>query len=354
MLELVLEALARAADPLKPWSATMTSESTIDDLIGPLDLTPIIEQSGGPYNHRRTVEGLLHADVVWLREGLSAPPRTLASVRDIMESKVFANGDQQVPSSVKAWLLDTNIEPRELMEMGDEFRALTERFPLQVSVNLSPSVQNLKSAYYSAQFERQLPHGPSMEEFRTMQAACKVVSVGEDSLSHAATLMANAAKAHGFVLNPRIFQKGVRLMQASATIHGRGHTTSEDLAALVFVPGGEVLEEELGTNIQRAQIHSAANKRLSDAASLYDEWRRLHREAKSGNFIAQSMLQTTLEHLKVKVAGLPRLPDEAVADRDRLLDRLREQMKLQSHTTQRLLQLKPEYADFVAKVDALY
>jgi MoxR-like ATPase len=355
MIDEILKTLARVTeDPLKTWSATLTSASTVDDLVGPLDIGPIVEAKGGPYNHRRTEEGLLHSDVVWLREGLSAPPPTLAALRDIMESKIFANGDQQVPSSVRAWLMDTNIEPSELSAMGEEYRALTERFPIQVHVNQSPTTANLVRSYHRS---RTAPPATPVKGFSktTMiraQEKLEDIDVPASILEGSAQLMTTAAKNGGFVVNPRLHQKGVRLMRASAMIHGRGHVTSDDYAALIFVPGGDVLEPDMADRVRSAAVHSRARSLLDTGHLLVNEIVEMWTTAKAG-FISKQQVNVCLDELHLEVQKFTKIPDVMVADRDELLERIRSLRVEYASGVRDLLQMTPAQKVFLGRIHQL-
>ncbi len=348
MLEAVLAAMDRAEPVAKSWQATMTSESVVDDLVGPIDPGPVIEATGGPYNRRRTEEGLLHSHVVWLREGLSAPPPTLAALRDIMESQVFANGDQMVPSEVLAWFLDTNIEPQSLSALGEEYRALTERFPIQVSVSLSPSVDNLLHAFSASTQTVRPVIGYSLENLRATRELVDAVTTDSAILRAAAQMMTNAASTSGFELNPRIYQKGVRLMKASAVINGRSTLWRDDLLALVFVPGGDVLEADFAELVARAQARENAAASLSKYDTALEELQALYEGTKS--VIGCNQVEFLANEISAHLRNVTSIPDDLVPRLDGLRNNAGTRATLALSRRDSLLRLTPGQLEILDKL----
>jgi MoxR-like ATPase len=69
-----------------------------------------------------------------LEEMFDAPPRVLMALKDILTSKKFRNGAQQVNIATSIVMAATNWSPTEIAKSGQSIAALVERFPLQLEV----------------------------------------------------------------------------------------------------------------------------------------------------------------------------------------------------------------------------
>jgi len=120
------EAFFKAIDE-KPFIQSLGQGSTIESLLGGLKMKEFQDHGAIEYNIERS---FMSHEYVILEEGLDAPTAVLEQLKDILTSKQFRNGNQQVPIKTKCIVVCTNRSREEIAE-DDSIKALMERFPLE-------------------------------------------------------------------------------------------------------------------------------------------------------------------------------------------------------------------------------
>lgn len=179
-------------------------------------------------------------------EIFDAPASVLLALKDTLTAKNLRKGSQTFAMATKVVVAITNKDPGEISELGPAAHALIERFPLQLKVEWS----SYGSADYLKLFRKVGPH------------------LGGAGLNGTEGVLAELfakASAGGEVVSPRTAIHGLGVVKAAAALRSGGLVEKEDLADLRFVPGLEVLAENIRQELDAAFERAAAEGLLAAA-----------------------------------------------------------------------------------------
>ncbi len=170
--------------------------------------------------------------VAVFEEVFDAPRPVLLSLKDVLTRKIFMNGAQRVPLDTEVVIGCTNRDPREFS--GDEtaYKALLERFPLQLQVTWDA----YDDGAYTKLYEKVLP-----PDLHHRQHFIRVL----------ANLM-SALSEPPYAVSPRTAVDAAFGVIANAPTMGRTATTAEDFLAILLVQGFENYTKDLNPQIRKA------------------------------------------------------------------------------------------------------
>lgn len=227
----------------------MSRFSTPDEIFGPVSISRLKHDD----LYERNTQGFMPtADVVFLDEIWKAGPAILNTLLTIINEKTFRNGSQEVSVPLKLLIGASN----ELPAQGEGLEALWDRFLVRI---VSGCVRNEENFYRIILGESEpaspVPLQPiTPQEYLQWQTQIAQMPVGRDVLQvithirkHITALQMpdedeTAGRRHNIYVSDRRWQHIMRLLRASAFIHGRQQVERADLLVLVYCLWNEVIE----------------------------------------------------------------------------------------------------------------
>jgi hypothetical protein len=188
----------------------------------------------------------LNHRIAVFEELFDAPASVLLALKDTLTAGELRNGAQRFKMKTEVVIVLTNREPNEISELGAAAHALTERFPLQLSLRW----KNYSAGSYLAMFEKVSSRlgGPVMNGFKAILAQ----------------VVARATEGGNFV-SPRTAMHAYQVCQAAAALRGGTSVSQEDLTDLRFVAGLEELGETMEADLKAAMEKAEAEKAFAQA-----------------------------------------------------------------------------------------
>jgi hypothetical protein len=194
-------------------------------------------------------------------EIFDGPPVVLTALKDTLTSGFLRKGAQIFRMETRLIIGLTNKDPRSLAEMGPEFEALIQRFPLQLEVKW-PSYT---AADYLRMFEK-------VERF-----------LGGARMNGNLPLLAEVIAKAGegqTPISPRTAVHALGLVKrGAAEIRGAEFVERQDLLDLQFLPGMEVFARTLQAELDKAAQRAAAESRLNEAEVRFKELKAQYDDA---------------------------------------------------------------------------
>lgn len=230
---MVARRLKKAFVDAQAFEYLMSRFSTPDEIFGPISISRLKEMD----KYERTVDGYLpKADVVFLDEIWKAGPAIQNTLLTVINEKVFRNGDTEMKLPLKLLVAASN----ELPTQGEGLEALWDRFLIRV---ISTCVKQEDTFYKMLLDESDEDNDTtgewqiSNEEYVQWQKEISLVDVPREVLlciteirQHLAKVELEDSQAHRHVyVSDRRWKNIIRLLKASAFIHGRGTVAIIDL-----------------------------------------------------------------------------------------------------------------------------
>jgi|AGTN01.1.fsa_nt_gi hypothetical protein len=225
---------------------------TEERLYGGVDLKALEEEHVLQFNAEHS---FLMARWVVFEEMLDMPDAAALSLRDTLTAKELRNGRQRETMRTESIFALTNREPREKAGLDPSYKALLERFPLQIRVGWS----SYTGKDYLRLFEKvrnwtrvpELAAGalmPALEETRELFYR---VTIDDECAETLANLLAKAG-SKGSPISPRTAIYATEIVRASAAMRGSQEVTPEDFIDLVFLPDVSLVDD-IRVELQRAR-----------------------------------------------------------------------------------------------------
>jgi MoxR-like ATPase len=220
--------------PLDDFVLSCGEGMTEERLFGGIDLRALEEEHIIQYHTERSF--LVRRWAV-LEEGLDMPDAAALSLRDTLSAKYLRNGNQVVPMQTEVVFLLTNREPKEKAGLDASYKALLERFPLQIRVAWD--------TYTSDEYLKLIDRVETRDG-----ADSYLMSLADDlrqtrdlysqvKLANFKPVLADLLESAGSIgepVSPRCAIAAAELVRAAAALRGSAIVEAEDLLAARFLP----------------------------------------------------------------------------------------------------------------------
>ncbi len=214
--------------------------STPEEIFGPVSLRKLKEED----RYERNVEGYLpSAHVAFLDELWKASPAIHNTLLTIINEKVFRNGTQEIKVPLQLLIAASN----ELPPKGEGLEALWDRFLIRISMTNIQSDEAFEKMILQTFDPYQDPVPPSLkisleqlqqwrQQLKTIEVPSAIIriihnirqQINEYNQQH-------AKKAHRIYISDRRWQKIIKVLRASAFIHGRQEVNTEDCLIMPYM-----------------------------------------------------------------------------------------------------------------------
>ena len=219
----------------------MSRFSTPDEIFGPVSISRLKAEDV----YERNLQGFMPtADIVFLDEIWKAGPAILNTLLTIINEKVFRNGTSDLRVPLKLLIGASNELPAD----GEGLEALWDRFLVRI---VSHCVEKEENFYrilledVEEQTSGTLEDSLTPQEYAEIQQALPSIGVGEDVLKSISFIRKNLGglrlvdedatqRVHRIYVSDRRWKHIVRLLRASAYVHGRSSVQLPDLLPLVY------------------------------------------------------------------------------------------------------------------------
>jgi len=227
---LVARRLKGAFKDARAFEYLMGRFSTPEEIFGPLSIAGLRDRD---VFERKTAGYLPEADVAFLDEIWRSSPPIQNSLLTILNEKVFRNGGTELRVPLKLLVAASNGLP----EAEENAEAFWDRFILRLEVG-PVSSEEAFAALVSSGSVMVLPDDTAKTrddrldaaEWLTIQTQLDSISLPDEVLGALTGL--RAAMANGPYVSDRRWKKAVRVLRASAFLHGRDRVDSLDLGLL--------------------------------------------------------------------------------------------------------------------------
>jgi MoxR-like ATPase len=237
----VLQAVFDAINGVEPFVQSLHQGTTVDDLYGGIDMASLNEVIR--YN---TDNSFLGHRAVFFEEGLSAPPRAIASLRDTLTAGALRNGTQRVPLTTSFIAIPTNHDPRMLADGDPALLAFLERFPITLMVQWRSYDADAFTQMFEADGANDETPRVTWDDIETLRKQTENVQVDDAARAMLGYILAGVHA--DLFISPRMAKLALRLVKAAAAINGRDYIVTKDFEAMLFLSGFntvEVLTREL-------------------------------------------------------------------------------------------------------------
>lgn len=238
----------------KSFEYLMSRFSTPDEIFGPVSISSLKASD----TYERNVEGFMPtADVVFLDEIWKAGPAILNTLLTIINEKTFRNGSKELHVPLKLFIGASNELPAE----GEGLEALWDRFLIRI---VSQCVSNEENFYKIIDSESsgennldlKIANPISAKEYASWQKKIKEIKLSPDVYTTLTEIRKrlksvrltdteeSANRIHNVYVSDRRWQHIVRLLKASAFVHGRKQVEVFDLPILTYCLWNEPEEIE--------------------------------------------------------------------------------------------------------------
>ena len=184
------------------------------------------------------------------------PDPAVLSLRDTLTRKMLRNGKQLVPLKTESIFILTNEEPKKKSTLGDSYKALLERFPIQMRVAwTSYTEQDYVDLLDTVGHRKQsFKPGCLAESLKTAQQKADSTDISDARfvLSH----VLQVAGKIGESISPRTAVMAEQIIKAAVAMRGGTRVETQDLLMLRFLPSLALidLEKEIKIAIDREQV----------------------------------------------------------------------------------------------------
>ena len=247
----------------------MSRFSTPDEIFGPVSISRLKESD----TYERVVDGYLPtADVVFLDEIWKAGPAIQNTLLTVINEKLFRNGNTEIKLPLKLLVAASN----ELPVQGEGLDALWDRFLIRV---ISTCVKR-EETFYQMLLDEEVEENDGVgkwqitdEEYRLWQEEIVRVTVPMTILACITEIRQGLGKVEvqgsevhrNVYVSDRRWKNIVRLLKASAFVHGRTEVTLPDLLPVYHCLWSEPDER---TDIRQIVIRSLFASYVKEISSI--------------------------------------------------------------------------------------
>jgi MoxR-like ATPase len=206
---------------------------TEERLFGGVDLKALDKDQVLQFDTGRS---FLAARFAVFEEGLDMPDSAIMSLRDTLTRKALRNGKQFVPLQTETLFILTNCEPKQKSTLGASYKALLERFPLQLRVDWDSHEPDDYLTMLKAVRNRSAEHEPGSLAKSLRQAQQRFGGIDVDSVSRVLTHLLAKAGQSGDPVSPRTAVMAEEIVTAAVAMRGGSKAETRDLLALRFLP----------------------------------------------------------------------------------------------------------------------
>lgn len=211
---------------------TWSVDTSVVDTLGGLSPEHVQKYQ---FNRPAVERSWITKDIAVIEEGFDASPRVLASLKDLLISRRWRLGDEEVPMRTRSVVVLTNEEPERLSKISPSIAALMERFPVVANV-VWPTYNSKAFGYMFKATAGQNGRVPQAFKTEIRFPGWDVISSEDTPETSAAVLSLlceylGLAVGLGATVSPRAAMYARDLMEANAKIEGR-NTDEYDLLVL--------------------------------------------------------------------------------------------------------------------------
>jgi MoxR-like ATPase len=231
----------------EPFVKSFGQGTTPEDLFGNIDFKKLRDEID-PAMEYDTSRSFMASKIAVFEEMFDAPARLLMSLKDILTSKQFRNGAQQVRSATSIVMAATNWSPTEIAKGGQSIAALVERFPIQLEVKWDSYTEDDFFELFSTE---EPEHKPSISwaELELMQKLTREVQIDTMVLRVLAYVCQELCD-DGVTISPRSAKMALRMVAAAAVINNRDTAIADDIIAIQYLPGCQDKRQQIFMLIQ--------------------------------------------------------------------------------------------------------
>lgn len=288
---MVARRLKEAFAGARSFEYLMSRFSTPDEIFGPVSINRLKESD----KYERCIEGYLPtSDVVFLDEIWKAGPAIQNALLTAINEKLFRNGDKEIRLPMKLLIAASN----ELPAQGEGLEALWDRFLIRLTCSCVKDEKVFFQMLLDEESEEtgniDLSLKITSDEYKEWQKAISKVELSQDVLTCIAYIRKHlgAVRVEGeehlrkIYISDRRWKHIVRLLKASAFVHGREYVSVTDLLPIAHCLWNEP-EEQQGAKeiVVRSLFDSiqeeltalnraiAADLRIVNVRSALKEWK---------------------------------------------------------------------------------
>lgn len=266
---MVARRLKKAFANARAFEYLMSRFSTPDEIFGPVSISRLKDSD----RYERAVEGYLPtADVVFLDEIWKAGPAIQNTLLTVINEKLFRNGDKELKLPLKLLVAASN----ELPTQGEGLEALWDRFLIRI---ICTCVQQ-EEAFYKMLLDDGNEDSESIsqwqisnEEYTEWQKEIGKIAVPAGVLSCITAIRKSLTKVEiqesevfrNVYVSDRRWKNVVRLLKASAFVHGRTEVCITDLLPVYHCLWNEPDES---TAVRQIVIRSLFAQLVKEIASI--------------------------------------------------------------------------------------
>lgn len=289
MVNLLIQKLGLENDTFYQFFGEGMSE---DRLFGQIDLEALETEKKIRYN---TNESFLTKKYAVFEELFDAPSKVLTALKDTLTRKIMVNGAQQIPMKTKTIIALTNVDPKEIETLGASYKALLERFPIQVKVDWA----SYRPEAYEAMLQKVIKKKNTFG-----------VTIPTNIYAEALAI----SNTKGNFISPRTAVHGLDILIASAQANGRTIPEKEDYELLRFLDADTQILTKTCQELLEAQ-----QEELRAIAELKNVEKEMQQIMKTNTKFKEAGLRTLFDKLQ-KV----RIPDNLYGTKVILEKALRE------------------------------
>ncbi|MCB9744675.1 MAG: AAA family ATPase [Alphaproteobacteria bacterium] len=271
---LLARRVAQAFGDAAHFQYLLTRFTTPDELFGPVSIRALREED----RFRRNTEGYMPtAEVVFLDEIFKASSAILNSLLTLINERVFFNGSSAEPAPLLALLAASNELPQD-----EGLAALYDRFALRLIVNPIEDDAGFLRMLSAAPVDP----GPLPEalQLRAAELAALRASAAQVGLSPAAerTLLSLRAALdrlaqehedpHRYYISDRRWRQALRVLRASARVHGRDAVDALDCGLLPHFLWNLPEDRETARRIVDEALSASATEVEAELPALDAAW----------------------------------------------------------------------------------
>ncbi|MCQ2257668.1 MAG: AAA family ATPase [Bacteroidaceae bacterium] len=242
---MVARRIKAAFSGAKSFEYLMSRFSTPDEIFGPVSISRL--KTSDVYE--RNLDGFMPtADIAFLDEIWKAGPSILNTLLTIINEKTYRNGNDELHVPLKLLIGASNELPAD----GEGLEALWDRFLVRI---VSGCVKNEENFYHLLRDESEENAAPDIddsllitaEEYADWTQRISRIGIDDDVLKSITYIRQHiqrltltddtaegASRVHHIYISDRRWKHIVRLLRASAFIHGRASVAVSDMIPLVY------------------------------------------------------------------------------------------------------------------------
>ena len=223
------KSLMKHIDGSKHFSTLLGSFSTLNDLIGRIDLAAL--QRG---EEKRKIEGkLLDCDTAFIDEALKGSDGVLNSLLGLLSDERDFDG-----TKVSLWSVGSATNWPEVNRRTDRIAALYDRFQIKVPISSVKTragrVQVLRTSRIVGNYDPAIDSIISIEELRAAALEVENVGIGSEIEELLCSIQERCIKDE-IDISDRKLGQWQRAIQANAWLEGRSNVSVEDLDIITFM-----------------------------------------------------------------------------------------------------------------------